>query len=224
MPRKSIIFLDKIYRTQGEFETFVKNLIYNEIGVCNDIKNEYPFQYGLLIRILERHPDFILKTKNMCNIQIIEDKLNRNALKIMIINTDKSKIDISWKCAITGKNKSDKSSLMSAMRSSIDDQIHQFRKDNELKCVFCFRTDNLQVDHIIHFDEIVFNFMNVIKDKKINIPNEFIETDDNTHRKCFLEIDNNFKNEWINYHYINSSLRVLCKTCNLTRTKSKNKI
>ena len=37
MPRNSITFLDKTYRTQGEFEIFVKNLIYNDIGVCNDI-------------------------------------------------------------------------------------------------------------------------------------------------------------------------------------------
>jgi 5-methylcytosine-specific restriction endonuclease McrA len=113
---------------------------------------------------------------------------------------------------------------MSAMRSSIDDQIHQFRKDNEAKCVLCFSTDKLHVDHIIQFDEIAFNFIEFIKDKNITIPNTFIDTDDNTHRKCFLEIDNNFKNEWINYHYIYASLRILCQTCNLTRPKTKTKL
>lgn len=38
MPKKSIIFLEKTYKTQGEFEAFVKNIIYNVIGICNDIK------------------------------------------------------------------------------------------------------------------------------------------------------------------------------------------
>ena len=45
MPRKSIIFLDKTYKTQGEFEAFVKNLIYNGIGICDDIKNEESHLY-----------------------------------------------------------------------------------------------------------------------------------------------------------------------------------
>ena len=46
MPRKSIIFLDKTYKTQGEFEAFVKNLIYNGIGICDDIKNIYPSHFN----------------------------------------------------------------------------------------------------------------------------------------------------------------------------------
>ena len=62
MPRKPIIFLEKLYKSQGEFELFVKNLIYNDIGICNDIKNTYPFHYITLIEILKRHPDFVSKT------------------------------------------------------------------------------------------------------------------------------------------------------------------
>jgi hypothetical protein len=223
MPRKPIIFLDKTYKTQGEFEAYVKNLIYNEIGMCNDIQNIYPSHYISLIEILKRHPDFVSKTQNMCNIKIIRDTLNINALKIIIINTDTSEIDISWKCAITGKPKGNKHELMSAMRSSVDEQIFQFRKNNEEKCGLCTNTDKLHVDHIIHFDEIVLNFINMIKNKNINIPNTFGDTNDDTHRRCFLEIDDNFKNEWVNYHYKNASLRMLCQNCNLTRSKTTNK-
>ena len=73
---KPVIFLGKIYRTQGEFELFVKRLIYDDIGICNDIKNTYPQHYNTLIEILKRHPDFILKTRNMCNIKIVKDILN----------------------------------------------------------------------------------------------------------------------------------------------------
>lgn len=224
MPRKLIIFLDKTYKTQCEFEVFVKNLIYNDIGICNDIKNIYPSHYITLIEILKRHPDFISKTQNMCNITIIRDTLNINAFKIIIINTDESENDISWKCAITGKSKGNKHELMSAMRSSVDEQIFQFRKDNEKKCILCLNTDKLHVDHIIHFDEIVFNFINIMKSKNIKIPDTFKDTNDKTHRRCFLEIDNKLKNEWIDYHYQHANLRMLCQTCNLTRTKTKHKI
>ena len=223
MPRKSIIFLDKTYKTQGEFEAFVKNLIYNGIGICDDIKNIYPSHYITLIEVLKRHPDYISKTQNMCNVKITRDILNINALKIIIINTDESEIDISWKCSITGKPKGNKHELMSAMRSSVDEQIFQFRKNNPEKCVLCTNTDKLHVDHIIHFDEIALNFINIMKNKNINIPNTFGDTNDETHRRCFLEIDNNFKNKWIDYHYTNATLRMLCQTCNLTRTKTKHK-
>jgi len=223
MPRKPIIFLEKTYKTQGEFEAFVKNFIYNEIGICDNIKDIYPSHYITLIEILKRHPDFNCKTQNMCNIKITRDILNINAVKIIIINTDESENDISWKCAITGTSKGNKHHLMSAMRSSVDEQILQFRKDNEGKCALCSKTGKLHVDHIIHFDEIALNFINIMKDKNINIPITFGDTNDDTHRKYFLEIDNTYKNEWIEYHNKYATLRILCQTCNLTRTKTNNK-
>lgn len=225
MPRsKPIRFLDTTYKTQSDFETYVKNIIYNEIGICNDVKKDYPSRYTTLIEILKRHPEFISKTQNLSNIKIIRDTLNINAFKIIIINTDESEIDISWKCAITGKSKGNKHEVMSAMRSSVDEQIFKFRKDNPKKCVLCPNTDKLHVDHIIHFDEIVLNFINIMKSKNIKIPDTFGDTNDDTHRRCFLEIDNKFKNEWNDYHYKHATLRMLCQNCNLTRTKTKHKI
>ena len=165
MTRKPVIFLGKTYKTQYEFQLFVKNVIYHDINLCNDVKNTHPSHYTTLIEILKRHPDFTSKTLKMCNIKIVKDTWNTSGLKILIINTDSSEIDISWKCAITGKHKSDKNELMSAIRSSVDEQILQFRKKSDGKCVLCPNTDKLHVDHIIHFDEIVFNFINIMKNK-----------------------------------------------------------
>jgi hypothetical protein len=45
MPRKPVIFLGKPYKTQGEFELFVKKVIYDDIGICNDVKNKHPSHY-----------------------------------------------------------------------------------------------------------------------------------------------------------------------------------
>ena len=221
MVRKPIEFLGKIYKTQGEFRTFVKNVIYKDIGICSDIKNKYPSHYITLLEILKRHPDFIHKTKNMSNIKILRDKLNTTALKTMIVNIDASEIDISWDCAITGKTKGGKYDLMSAMRSSIDEQKYHFKLSNEGPCVLCGNVDKLHVDHINYFDDIAYNFITIMEDEKINIPNNFGDTNDDTHRRCFLEIDSVFKNKWVDYHYKNASLRILCQKCNLTRAKSK---
>ena len=180
--------------------------------------------YIMLIEILKRHPDYIKKTQNMCKIKIMKDTLNITALKLIIINADKTENDISWKLAITGKPKSNKNELRSAMRSSVDSQISEFRKCNEQKCVLCSNTDKLHVDHIIHFEELALTFINIMESQNINVPNTFGDTHDDTHRRYFLEVDCNFKNEWVDYHYKHATLRILCQACNLTRTKSKHKI
>ena len=52
MPREPIIFLDKTYKTQGEFEAFVKHLIYNDIGVCNDSTRIIPIIISPVLPII----------------------------------------------------------------------------------------------------------------------------------------------------------------------------
>ena len=226
MPRKPITFLNTEYKTQGEFEKYVKKIIYDDIGYCNDIKNTYPDKYQILIKILERHPEFDSKTANMCNLKLVYDTLNKRALKILIIKKD-AEIDISWKCAITGKHKSKKQELMSAMRSTIDKQIYQFKEKNRNSCCeICGNNERLQVDHNDSknsaFDELVYNFVNENKD--IKIPDEFGELNDDTHRRCFLEKDNTFRDKWIEYHLHHASLRMLCRSCNINRPKTKRKL
>ena len=129
-------FLGKRYKSQSEFSIFVKRFIY-DIGPCNDLKNYNLSKFEILIEILKRHPDFAIKTKNMNSIKITNDQLNKAALKIIIINDDNTEIDISWKCAITGKGKSLKSELLSAMRSSVEQQINTYRQSNKGPCQLC---------------------------------------------------------------------------------------
>ena len=64
MPRKPVTFLNTEYKTQGEFENYVKKIIYKDIGICNDIKNTYQEKYYILIKILERHPCYEIKSSN----------------------------------------------------------------------------------------------------------------------------------------------------------------
>ena len=227
MTPKPVTFLNTEYKTQGEFEKYVKKIIYEDIGICNDIKNTYPAKYYILIKILERHPEFNSKTENMCNIKIVCDTLNKKALKILIIKNDGREVDISWRCAITGKHKSKKYDLMSAMRSSIDSQIHQFRTEhNNDCCQLCGNIERLDVDHNdaknSAFDELVSNFIE--KNNDIEIPDKFGELNDDTHRRRFLEKDSVFKDKWLEYHNEHAILRMLCHTCNISRPKTKNKL
>ena len=226
MPRKPVTFLNAEYKTQGEFEKYVKKIIYEDIGICNDVKNAYPDKYYILIKILERHPDFNSKTENMCNIKIMYDTLNKKALKTLIVKNDGNNIDISWRCAISAKHKSKKHELMSAMRSSIDSQIKQFKKDHYNDgCQICGNIERLDVDHNdtknSAFDELVSNFIK--KNNDLEIPDKFGELNDDTHRRRFLEKDTDFKDKWLKYHNEHASLRMLCHHCNISRPKTKNK-
>lgn len=226
MPRKPITFMDTTYPTQGAFEKYVKNLIYNEIGICYDIKNKSHSQYKILIELLERHPDYDEKSKNMCNLKIVRDTLNKSAYKILIVKNE-GEIDISWHCAITSKHKPFKHELMSAMRSSIDYQICAFKKKTLQRCALCGDDNDMHVDHNDEvnsaFDELAGNFIDIMKNENIEIPNEFGDTNDNTHRRCFLQLDNYFETRWVEYHKQYAILRMLCEKCNLSRPKTKNK-
>tara|TARA_Y100000389_G_scaffold175039_1_gene185487 strand:+ start:1097 stop:1783 length:687 start_codon:yes stop_codon:yes gene_type:complete len=226
MTRNQVVFLDNIYKTHRDFEQYVKKLIYEEIGVCLDVKNTYPDKYKILIQLLERHPEFNSKSKNMCNIKIINDVLNVKALKTIIIKNH-GEIDISWRCAITGKHKPFKYELMSAMRSSIDEQIYDFKinyKNNS--CELCDSVKEIQVDHNdtknSAFDELVYKF--VKENNNIKIPDNFGELNDGTHRRCFLEKNYIFRDKWVEYHRRNAILRMLCHKCNISRPKTKIKL
>ena len=225
MPRKPVDFMGKTYKSQTDFEKYVKHLIYEVIGPCDDIKTKHSDKYEILIKLLERHPEFELKTENMTNLKIMRDALNRRAYKIMIVKNCEE-VDISWKCAITAKGKPKKELLMSAMRVSVQDQIYEFKRNcTNRYCEICNSEELLQVDHNDQinsaFDELAYNFVN---ESKMEIPETFDELNDNTHRCCFSEKDRAFKDKWAEYHRQNAKLRILCRICNISRPKTKIKL
>ena len=217
--------MGKTFDAQGKFKKYVDQIIYDEIGICNDIKNLYPDNYKILIELFKRHPDFKSKTENMCNIKIQQNKMSRGkAYETIIINNDETTTDISWIMAVSGKHKSPHINLMEAMRSCLDEQIRDFRQKNEIRsCEICGNIENLDVDHNDEknsaFAELVSNFSN--ENENIELPENFGQLNDETNRTCFLEKDNVFRDKWNEYHRQNAKLRMLCSKCNLSRPKTK---
>ena len=116
---------------------------------------------------------------------------------------------------------------MSAMRVSVEDQIHDFRRKCEIYCCeLCGNNERLDVDHNDEknsaFDELAYNF--VKENNDIKIPDNFGELNDGTNRKCFLEKDSVFRDKWVEYHRQHAILRILCHPCNITRPKTKIKL
>ena len=93
-----------------------------------------------------------------------------------------------------------------------------FRNFHTSQCAICNTTDvtEYHVDHINHFEEIVFEFLQIVKRDK---PSIFQNTLDN--RKAFTDIDKEYEDEWTSFHKTKACLRILCSSCNLSRPKWK---
>lgn len=225
MPPIIIQFQNRTYKTQKEFEAYIKDLIYSKIGICRSVKKERHAYYETLNEFLSRHPEFNEKTKHLTDYAIDQCPLapiKRKTYRVFIINSDGTQTDISWRCALTGRGKTPKHELYSALRVAVQQSVIDYRKNNELICSICNRRkETMHVDHIKQFDEIVMEFISLMKEKSINIPRIFDELNDGTCRRTFMESDIQFKNDWYDYHEKNASYRILCQECNLTRKKGK---
>ena len=209
-----ILFNNKCFKTKGAFKLYIKEIIYNHIGITSSIKDNYNNYFDEMIELFKRHPKYINKTKNLKDIEIIQNIQNKNAFGMNIINNDNTITSISWVTCIKGTNASVKQKLNNAFRSSISNQIMDFKKDKILQCQFCNSIDDIHVDHILHFHKIRDNFLNTIN-HDLQIPNSF--TNNNYNNIVFLDKDIEFNNLWQKYHQQNAELRLLCRSCNLSR-------
>jgi len=209
------------YKSQTDFKKYAIELIYKKIGLCKNIKDH--IYYDELLDLLKRHPNYKTKTEYMVNLAIRQNKLNKSSLGVWIIKSDNNPDeDISWaKNCINSKNNSKQSELNSALRSSIQEQIMFYKKNNTLQeCGIC-NINGDHVDHINHFELLTDMFLK--NHNKNLIPFDFDVMTDGSGRRCFKSKDNIFEKEWKEFHKKNAKLRILCKECNLTRPKYKKK-
>lgn len=189
---------------------YVKKII-NEIGLCENIKDEYPNYYIFFIKLFERHPNYNTKVQNLKNIKIRFNYKFKKQLEVYIEKEDGSITDISVNKCI---NNNKKDLLYEAMRVSIDYQIDEYRKYNKLICIKCKSKMKPHVDHYNpKFKDLKKNFLI----EKNNIPTIFNK--DSSNRNCFRNEDDDFENEWRTYHKHNAKLRILCEKCNQEREK-----
>ena len=208
------------YKSQTDFKKYAIELIYKKIGLCENIKDH--IYYDELLDLLKRHPNYKTKTEYMINLAIRKGKPNISSLAVWIIKSNnKPDEDISWaKNCINSKNNSKQFELNSALRSSIQQQIMNYKNSTSHKCVKCnINADH--VDHINHFELLTDMFLK--KYNKNLIPSDFDDMTDGSGRRCFKSKDNIFEKEWQEFHKNNAKLRILCKKCNLTRPKYKKK-
>jgi hypothetical protein len=140
----------------------------------------------------------------------------KNIFHINLIFDDGSKEPVSWnKCAVGQDDTIDKQ-LNDAMRNAIYDQIKKFQINNpHRECVLC--NTNVGDFHVDHhqplFVDLKRDFLNTCK---IDAPTTFGK---DGYYTCIDDNDSEFKNLWKIYHQKHATLRWLCASCNLSRTK-----
>jgi hypothetical protein len=204
------------FKTQASLKAHFRETI-DRIGECDSVKTKHSHAFLEFCEVFKRHPNYPDKFVGLVDIM---QGYNNNQLVVYIIkaNGDIDNVSVMNSC-ITGKPKDN---LKIAMRVAIQPQIYEFKNSQtRYICELCNETERIEIDH--HSEKMPFakmynDFMEI---NKLPLPTSFDDTI--SHIKCFKETDNEFKNNWAVYHKKNAILRMLCRSCNGSQPRYKNK-
>jgi len=186
----------------------------NRIGVCDSLKTINNDFFQFCCELFKRHPGYPEKVKNLVDIRITRNTLNRGCFQLNVVRKDGTIEDISYGQCIYDK-KTDH--LSEAFRAAIVPDIVEYKNTHEHICSNknCKSGHDVtyDVDHVNYFEKLVHEFM---KDRNV-FPTLFSETVHN--QRCFRRDDYEFEQEWFFFHRKNAILQILCHPCNLKRKK-----
>lgn len=202
------------FKTKKAMKEFVGEFMHMKLEK-NEVLTDECIEYNFFIELIET--DENRDHDNIDFIKIMNNPMNRKAYHCTIEYEDGRSEPVGFLGIIDrlgnkrSKESAYKNSLAQAFRRSIRDQIHEFKKDNKLKCEICkarnLEYDKFHVDHIIKFRDLQKNFM----EKGYDIPE--LEDDNINGGKKFKDCE--FVEKWKRYHQRKAELRILCETCNL---------
>ena len=206
------------FSTKKAAEEYVRSII-DRIGLCASVRKTPHFEE--LLAIIRCHPS-PAKVMDIVDLQIVQNMLNHGAWEILMVRENGEREDVSWRACITGATASPVQKLKGAMRFAIDPQIKDYReKHSTYTCEecdgACAARGGSHIDHVIHFEHLVTQFLRGVMD----IPTEFEDAYDGSHRCDFFPSAAEFRKAWVDYHQQHAVLRVLCAMCNLKRDKWK---
>lgn len=201
------------FKTKSSLKKFVQDTI-SELGECKSIRAKSETTYQWFLELFKRHSDYPNKIEGIIDI-FIQKNYTFKHYELHILKDNQQTDDISWVNCVDMKKKPE---LIGALRNTILPQIIDFKNTNQHICSICKCSGNdveYHVDHIKHFEKLTYEFLSLYPES----PCSFDSKPDNT--KCFRTDDRDFELAWFNYHKEHATLRILCKSCNLTREKYK---
>jgi len=207
------------FKTKKECKTYTTNII-NNLGCC--IINKDHIYFSFFDNLIQNHPNCDDKKGIGIDYFYIEpNPLVRKHYQTMIKRLDGSEIDFSWVYCCQFKERTTNDDLLRSMREAIKyDIINYKQKQGKLICNFCKTEnelyENFHVDH--HnpsFQTLKDNFLQLTKK---HIPLSFGDCKI-YNLTIFKEEDEDFKNDWVDYHNKNCNFQILCRDCNLRKKK-----
>lgn len=206
---------NKNFKTKKETTIYIQQLV-----ARNHFKNiKYnDDDFYVLNDLIKLHPKY--KEKIGDGIEHFHIKKHPKYIHYCIWIKQKNKeelVSFSWNECLKKNKTTPIQDFKKALRITIEPQIINFKNSIEdKKCELCSSKENIHVDHIIHFEKLIEDFLKINRE---NIPilfykNKLLDLE-------FKEEDLIIKNNWYNFHLENATLRLLCQTCNLSRPKYK---
>lgn len=220
MAKKCIVINGMSFTSIKKVEDFVRSRL--ELNAPKGEISFYDADWNFLCALIERHPQYPLK-KGPGITKFLIKRSFKGHVELHLLRADGTQVDISWKTCASGKGNTSLQNLKEAMRVSIEPQIDDFRNLNfeiGMYCQICglniLSIHDSQIDHEIHFETLVNNFLLV---NTIKVPDDF---DDEiiTNRAKFKIEDSIFSDDWIKFHSSEAKLRVVHSSCNLGRKKA----
>ena len=188
------------------------------IKECKSLRHEYPQEFLFFRKLLNRHPEKNKKgVYRLIDIEFRKFPITKKIIKysdiqIFIHFKDGKSDSISWSKCIKGEDNPIQQKLVWAMRSSIKEQVQEFKATQvNVPCLFCNTNDYLTVDHIIKFRDIAKDFIDLYP----NHPMQFQKN--NLAQEVFRDDkeDQEYMKKWQDYHRQRAQLRILCIDCNV---------
>lgn len=196
------------FKTKKACEEYVRQIV-NQAGIC--IINSSHEKFNFFINLLKNHSECAEKIGvGINNFYIIRNRFG-NGLEMGIKRIDGSEIDFSWRHCCEFKPRPPDFNLTNAMRAAISGAVIEFKLHSESVCQICkTKEEPFDVDHEDPSFKTLKN--NFLEETKLEKPTVF---DDCPiyHRAIFRDEDEEFMNEWIQYHNQHCKLQILCKDC-----------
>lgn len=192
------------FKTKSAAEIYIRELLKN---LC-PFRKIFPADehYGFLDALILGHQR--LSTKGSPDYFLIQPNIGKN-LELVWVKNDERDIFSYRMCFRDLKN----NKLTGAMRHAIEDQL-KIKEDPF--CGICrLPLDGIvHVDHIKHFHKIRDEFLDQWQGE---IPCEFNQSPQESHKVNFLLKDCRFKAAWQQWHKDHAKLRVVHAKCNMMR-------
>ena len=217
MKQKHYFIGDIQFNSKKKCEDYTRNII-NNLGCCKiDTNHEY---FNFFLNLIKNHPEYHDKIGTGIDyFYIMPNPLVSKYFQTMIKRTDGTDIDFSWVYCCKFKERTSKEDLLRSLRAAIKGIVIDFKqKQGKMICNYCKNENELYENYHVDHDNPSFDTLknNFLQSTTKQIPSSFGNCE-KYQLTIFNPEDEDFKNEWIEYHNKYCNFQILCRNCNAAK-------